>query len=268
MRKRTTRSGSFVYGLAGVLVGALLVTALPALGATGDNLVVGVSNRSGRSTWLASRGPSVLKLNNTAGNPALDLRNGGASAPMLVDSGVVVAGFNADELDGQDSTAFLGAAAKATDADLVDGLHANQLVRVAHTETINVDETAVFGSNNFGDILTTQITAPTAGLLFMVAGTESYLVGSGAIGDLFRCQLHVNDSEVTGSRRAVRVSVIDATHTSNDNENCSTNGVQEVAAGTHHIDLYIINRNISSPQVYFGNASLQVLFVPFGADGT
>jgi len=252
-------------------------------------MVVGVANRSGRSTWLASRGPSVLKLNNTAGNPALGLRNGGGSAPLLVDSSIVVTGLNADQLDGQDSTAFLGAAAKATDADLLDGqdstaflgaaakatdadlldgLHANGLVRVAHTETANVDEAAVFGSNEDGDILTTTITAPTAGLLFIVASTDSYVSGSGASGDLFICLLRVNDSEVTGSERAVQLSYIDATHTYNNEEDCSTNGVEEVAAGTHHIDLQITARDTTTPQVNFDDASLQVLFVPFGADGT
>jgi hypothetical protein len=73
---------------------------------------------------------------------------------------------------------------------------------------------------------------------------------------------------VVGSERDVRPAFVDDTHTFNNEENCSTNGVEEVAAGSHTVDLQVTGRNTSPPQAVFGAASLQVLFVPFGANGT
>jgi hypothetical protein len=132
-----TRRGYILTALAGVVAGALLIsglvmTVIPAEAESGDTMIVGESNRAGRSTWLASRGPSVLKLNNTAGNPALDLRNSGGSAPLLVDSSVVVAGLNADLLDGQTATDFLASDGKAADSDLFDGQDSTAFSGASH----------------------------------------------------------------------------------------------------------------------------------------
>ena len=116
MSKHPTRRGYFLSSLGGavlgaLLVGVLLVSMIPATAASGDRLVLGAVNRSGRSTWLTSRGPSVMNLNNAAGGVVLDLRNGGGAAPIMVDSDRRVPRFNADE---------------------VDGLHARDHVRRAH----------------------------------------------------------------------------------------------------------------------------------------
>jgi hypothetical protein len=155
---------------------------------------------------------------------------------------------------------------KYLNADRVDGFHANSLVRVAHDETDDVDETAVFGSTDNGDILSTQITAPEPGLLFIVGGVDGWLSGTVA-GDTYECGLWVNNNLVAGTFRSVTLGD-DAGHTSNGGEDCSTNGVQEVTAGTWTVDLHVSGRNNSMPQERFDGASLQVLFVPFGADGT
>jgi hypothetical protein len=233
-------------GLAGGVIAALVFTMLPVTAATGDNMVVGEANRSGRSTWLTSRGPSVMKLNNTGGNPVLDLRNGGAAAPLVVDSNRRVTSLNVDR---------------------VDSLHANQLVRVAHAETDQVIDTAVFGDGSNGTLLSTKIQAPTPGLLFIVGGTDAWVPDSDPSGDMFRCMLRVNKTYVTGTGRDTRPAYIDSSHTSNMEDNCSTNGVQEVPAGSHTVDLYVEGRNTAAPQADFWDASLQVLFVPFGANG-
>lgn len=137
MSNQSTRRGYFLAALTGIVAGALLIsglttTVMPADAESGDTMIVGESNRAGRSTWLASRGPSVLKLNNTGGNPVLDLRNDGGSAPLLVDSSVVVAGLNADLLDGQDSTDFLASDGKAADADLFDGQDSTAFSGASH----------------------------------------------------------------------------------------------------------------------------------------
>lgn len=178
---------------------------------------------------------------------------------------------DADLLDGRDSSAFLEAAAQAADSDTVDGFDANQLVRVAHAATDDVDEVAVFGGGAAadGDILSAQITAPGPGLLFIVAGTDSWLAGSDAEGIRFSCSLQVDDGEVIGSERYVRPAVVDLSHTHNDEEDCVTSGVQQVAAGSHQVDLHIAGRKGAAlfPVVTFRDASLQVLFVPFDSTG-
>jgi hypothetical protein len=80
----------------------------------------------------------------------------------------------------------------------------------------------------------------------------------------------VDSTDVLGSIRWVEVSKVNTSDFLETNsENCATNGVKEVAAGTHTVYLRIFERGGPS-QMYadFHDGSLQVLFVPFGADGT
>jgi hypothetical protein len=252
----------FRTALVGGIIGALVVGVLTPVGAAiGDVMKVGRANTADATTTI--RGSSAATLNLVQQDPtgkAMRLKGPGA--------GNKVKRLNADRLDGLSSTAFLRAGAQANDSDEVDGFDANGLVRVAHAETFDVNETTVFGGNHWGDILSTQVTAPTPGLLFMVGGAESWLGSSSAYGDIYICMIRVNRTEVIGSGRHVQVAYGDPPHIYNGEEDCSTNGVQEVSAGTHTVDLRVTHRGTSAPQAMFQDASLQVLFVPFGADGT
>jgi len=235
MGKHATRRGYFWSSLGGailgaLLVGVLLVSMLPATASIGDRLVLGASNRSGRSTWLTSKGPSVLKLNNSAGNPVLDLRNGGTAAPLVVDSDRRVPGFNADK---------------------VDGRHARDLIRVAYDSTSNAP-------NANGAAATVTIEAPQSGLLVM-SGTIDAL---GDDYDKYQCQLKVDGTLVLGTPMVSIVHDAGGAATVNNSENCSTTGVYPVAAGSYDITLDIDGRDT----VVFGNASLWAMYVPF--DGT
>lgn len=83
-----------------------------------DQAVTAVSGLKGN---LA--GP-IMKLENdgtSSGATAMDLRVGSGQPPMSVNSDVKVDNLNADELDGKDSTEFLGVNDKAADSDKLDG---------------------------------------------------------------------------------------------------------------------------------------------------
>jgi len=230
MGKHPTRRGYFLAALAGVLTGTLLVSVIPAVAGNGEPLVLGEANKAGRSTWLASQGPSVLKLNNTAGNVALDLRVQPGAAPLAVDSPKRVVDLNADRLDGR---------------------HARELIRVAYAETNNAPETA--------SILSTEITAPQAGFLIMSASVDSSMVSSY---DDFACGLKVDGSYIDETLRFSIIDYAGAGHTRNSQENCSTTGVNPVDAGTHTVTFAGSNLD----DVNFGRATLWALYVPF--DGT
>jgi hypothetical protein len=230
----------FRVALVGGIIGALLVGMLTPVGAAiGDTLKLGQVNAANATTSIRGSSKATLKLvqEDASGRP-MKLKGPGKKKKV-----------------------------KYLNADRVDGFHAHSLVRVAYDEASYINEAAVFGSNHYGDILSTEITAPTRGLLFMVAGAQSSLADTSAAGDSFQCSIRVNDTEVIGSGRYVLVAHGGTTHTSNKEEDCATSGVKEVAAGTWTVDLYISGRGTSPPQVEFGGASLQVLFVPFGGDG-
>lgn len=99
--------GHFFSALAGLVVGVMLISALPALGAAGDNLVAGQFNDSGGYvTRLKGKGDPTLRLINWNSRAALELRVSAGTAPMKVNSDTLVANLNADLLDGMDSSAF------------------------------------------------------------------------------------------------------------------------------------------------------------------
>jgi hypothetical protein len=97
----------------GGLIAALVVSALPAVAAqVGDALRLGESNRVNAQTILRGRAISNLTIISDArgdtNGTALDLRVREGNAPMRVNSSDLVAGFNADLLDGKQSTDFIG----------------------------------------------------------------------------------------------------------------------------------------------------------------
>jgi hypothetical protein len=275
----------FRTALVGGIVGALVVGILTPVGAAvGDVMKVGKINKADAATTVKGSSAATLKLvqQNASGVPIKLKGPGGTKRVRYLNADRLdgrhasfflprtARAANADKLDGLNSTAFLLADAQAADSDRVDGFDADGLVRVAHAATVEVNETTVFGSDSSGDVLSAQITVPVDGLLHMVGGADSYIPSVGD--DPYQCFLHVDDTEVTGSKRGVVVSrpASDAgvTHSTNYEQDCHTNGVQEVAAGTHTVDLHVANRATSAPKALFDEASLQVLFVPFGADGT
>jgi hypothetical protein len=109
-----------------VVVTLMLGGASTAFAANGGNFILGQSNAATEITRLTGTvvgGPALrlINLDPGAGATALELRVGSGKAPLKVNSDTRVANLNADELDGQDSSAFLGADQKAADSELLDG---------------------------------------------------------------------------------------------------------------------------------------------------
>ena len=99
-----------------------------ALGANGDNWVVGVLTNSATATTrlVGSFNGSTLILTNTntgATATPLDLRAGAGKAPMKVNSSTKVTNLNGDQVDGLDSPALQARAAMAvgSGADTTSG---------------------------------------------------------------------------------------------------------------------------------------------------
>src|SRR5919198_1173128 len=93
--------------------------------ATGGNFILGQPNTATSQTGLTSNNAgkalNVTQQSTGTGATALGLNVPAGKPPFTVNSGTKVANLNADKLDGKDSSAFLGATAKAADSNLLDG---------------------------------------------------------------------------------------------------------------------------------------------------
>jgi len=97
--------GHFFSALAGLIVGALLIGALPGMAANGDTMLVGQKNNAQRATKLVSKGGLHLNVGKP-GNPALTINVVAPAPPMVVNSTGLVTNLNADLLDGMQASAF------------------------------------------------------------------------------------------------------------------------------------------------------------------
>jgi len=236
---RLTRATSVVVGLAVMLalvvgVGSLAVAAPASSVALLKNVENTVTNVTSMTGTLAN---PILRLdNNSAGTgaTALDLQVENGKAPMTVNSNA-------------------GTATNLS-ADKVDGKHADQLLRVASFSGFSSLETGTEGT-----VATTKIEAPAPGFLVINAGSDifdsyqySYLI----------CSIQVDDVTAEGSQRYIE---LNANREVNREEDCSTNTVVPVDAGTHTVDLEA-DLLIVADNLRFGHTALSAIYVPF--DGT
>jgi len=253
------RATVFTVGLA-VTLALIFGAATAALAAVpGDPFKLGRTNTiDNLSTLVGSVNNPMLKIdNNDAGDSAtaLDLRVESGQAPMKVDSSTKVTNLNADKLDGNDASEFLGAddqAASATNADEVDNKDANELVRVA---SFTGHSPLTDGTN--GTLATTEINAPSPGFLVINASSDfSYFGGN----DLVICLIEVDDAEASGSRRILEYN---GASTVNREQDCSTNSVVLVYAGQHTVDLKVEG----SFGAGYRETALSAMYVPFDGNG-
>jgi hypothetical protein len=134
-----------------------------------------------------------------------------------------------------------------------DDLAPSALVRSAFAEDASL---ALVGTS--GNAVTATIDAPTSGFLLMTAGSDVFNFTSQ---DFVTCRLRVDGAIVTGSPRQMQ---LDGNGVTNQEEDCSTEGALAVPAGTHTVDLEGAGLNANS---VFDETTLQVLFVPLGANG-
>ena len=101
------RSSSFRSAIAGGLVVAFAMTALPVLAASvGDPFALGEVNIINSKTVLRGAAGKTLQLRNTGTGFPLQLNAPDGKAPLKVNNSELVKRFNADLLDGLDSTAL------------------------------------------------------------------------------------------------------------------------------------------------------------------
>ncbi len=136
------RTAAAVFGLALVLA-LVFGIASTALGDNGDNFILGTFNKATAITRLEGNvagGPGLLVYNpNTAaGSRGLQINVSQGKTPIQINGTTAKAtNLNSDMLDGKDSTAFLGANEKATDADKIDGVDSSQLTAYKRTVVVS-----------------------------------------------------------------------------------------------------------------------------------
>ena len=145
------RATVFLVGLA-VMVGLVFGAASVALGANGKPLLLGKKNVASAISTLVKKGTG----------PALKLQVGAGQPPLAVSSSTRVANLNADQLDGKDSTEYLGKSEKAADAahadsaDQLDGLDSTAFLHATHSATAtynNPNQTISANSCNQSNVL-------------------------------------------------------------------------------------------------------------------
>jgi hypothetical protein len=127
----------------------LIVAAGTALAAApGSPFRLGVINTTIQVTRLAGTlSTAVLRVVNKGSGPALELRVAPGAAPLAVNSEVKVDHLNADLLDGQHASAFLGANDKAANSDKLDGHNAGAFMGASVTKR----ESAIQQGTDHGD---------------------------------------------------------------------------------------------------------------------
>jgi hypothetical protein len=225
---------TLALGLIGGLLGALLITSMPAvMAAVGDPIRIGNTNTGTAPTILRGDADPSLRIVNPSGDPALELRVGQGNRPLRVDSNKRIPKLNADRLDGR---------------------NANQMLRVAE------DRVSLTPDDN-GPAATATITAPTDGFLVMSGSIEL----RGSAYDEVQCALSVKAQGTTRNYGHHDVVIEDAggDHTSNGSNVCATDAVTAVPAGTYDVSLTIFwwtNANLEGATVW-------VIFVPFDGEG-
>ncbi len=128
--------GTFLKGaVVGAITSTLVLIAATALAGTGIGAVfnLGRTNSVDATSILtgstAGRMLQVTNTSNGSGATGIGIRVSTGKPPLVVNSTKKVAHLNADKLDGQDASAFLGATAKAADADELDGIDSTGFVK-------------------------------------------------------------------------------------------------------------------------------------------
>jgi hypothetical protein len=121
--------------------------------------------------------------------------------------------------------------------------------RVAHAETANHGS----GSPTAQDVLSVVIEAPAAGVLFITAGGDY----DSAETSTFSCWITLGGAEATGSLRTITLVA------GNLDEDCTTEVSIDVGPGSHTV-AFRTNADIVAT---IGQASLSVMWVPFGGTG-
>lgn len=249
MAQRASHLLSGVIGGLVVLLGLGLVPAVagagdPATQSTmnpGDSLKAGKVNLIDASTWIrGSAANGNLRLQNDTNGPALTLNVQTNQPPMKVSNKVRV-----DQLN----------------ADMVDSLHANQLVRMTRAAVRDLAEgPPIGGGPERVSQLNATLDVPKNGYLMVTAAVG---VSNGRGPDQIECALGTwapGDTVATGVDGSFRL------YDFADNQRgvCSTSGSIAVRPGPRTVAVAVVH----GPVTTVGEASLDVIYIPFGPNGS
>jgi hypothetical protein len=176
-----------------------------------------------------------------------DLENGAVTAAKLHRKAVTTKKIKRDSVTGAKvKESSLGT---VPNANAVGGLPANNLVRVA-SAAVNHNALATSGT-----AAQTSIDAPRAGFLQIIASGDSFSTVNDAG---ITCALLLDSQLIIASERTISLST-----PANVEENCDTNATTSVSLGSHTVKFNF--SGIDNAEV--DGATLDVLFVPFGANG-
>ena len=102
-----------------------------------------------------------------------------------------------------------------------------------------------------GTLLQRQINVPRAGFLYLVASGDAELGGD----DFINCAIAIDGDTDAASSRLVG-------DNPNSSDNCSTNTVVQVGAGSHFISF---EGSSADPGATYGEMTLQAIFIPAGS---
>jgi hypothetical protein len=267
------RWDAFVMGLVGMVAGLMVAAMVPALAAAvGDPLALGQVNRiDERTDWKGDANGAVVQVKNTGSSSAVAAKADRQTIVAKATSGPVALNARADRVavkirvDADEAPIKVNASAgTATNlsADLLDGRHADGLTRVAFSNSGNLpngDQEPFLSAGGFGDVLVTNLTAPTAGFLVITATVDA--VDTSSFVSL-SCHLRVDGIGVAGT---LMIGEINGDQQVNEDEDCTTHGVAEVGAGDHTISLRLDTLELSTD---LGEGSLSAVFVPFDGTGS
>ncbi len=132
MKALPRSSASTRWFILGVLATLAAISISNAMAGNGIGAVfnIGRANRVDKISRLVGSAPTtaMLRVTNSGGGPALDLRVAAGKAPLKVLSRTRVKNLNVDLLDGIDSTGFLAFDGKAVDSDKLDGLDSTEFL--------------------------------------------------------------------------------------------------------------------------------------------
>ena len=114
------------------------------------------------------------------------------------------------------------------------------------------------GAEPNGLVAATTITALASGFLVIDASSD---LGNASDGDLLSCFIEVNNAIAPGSEMEME---LNGRNDVNREEDCSTNAVVPVSAGTHRIELELVGAGSNTSS---NDRVLSAIYVPFGGTG-
>ena len=198
-------SGATVGVLTGAVLTVLLLTILPARGATGDKMLLGAANQAGLPTKVRSNGTSTLNVVNTrATGVGIEITTKPGQPALRVNRVALIRNLNADELDNRHAAQLLPVVKKCSNDNISAG----------------------------GSTWRCRVTFRTRfpGAFVMVGSADAK--NQGGFSNYFTCRFRISSQDLSYTWRV-------ASAAAGDWAVCAADAAEGRAAGTHPIDFVV-----------------------------